>query len=49
MGDGLCPRKAAASLEWDCGRVIDGEVVVDREGGSEFRSGAIAALLSGEE
>jgi hypothetical protein len=47
-GDGLCPRKAVASPELDIARAIDGDPDIDREGGSEFKSGAISALLYGQ-
>ena len=48
-GDGLCSRKAAAvvlplllsALD------IEDDPEIDREGGSEFRSGAMGALLYG--
>lgn len=48
-GDGLWPRKAAASPELESARAIDGEpdVEVEREGGREFKSGAIAAPIYG--
>lgn len=44
-GEGLWPRKAAASPELDRVRVIAGDPEIDREGGREFRSGAIEASL----
>lgn len=49
IGDGLWPRKAAASPELESARTIDGEpdVEVEREGGRELRSGAITAPLYG--
>lgn len=46
-GDGLWPRKAAASPELDIARAIDGDPVIDREGGREFKSGAIFVLWPG--
>lgn len=44
-GEGLWPRKAAASPELDNVRVIAGDPDNDLEGGREFRSGAIEALF----
>jgi hypothetical protein len=48
-GDGLWPRKAAAaaSPEFDIVRAMMGDPDIDLEGGSEFKSGAIGALLYG--
>lgn len=46
-GEGLWPRKAAASPELDSVRAIDGDPDIDLEGGSEFKSGAIGASLYG--
>lgn len=46
-GEGLWPRKAAASPEFDIVRVIAGDPDTDLEGGRELRSGAIEALLYG--
>jgi hypothetical protein len=43
-GEGLCPRRAAPSPEFEIVRVIDGDPDIDRDGGREFKSGAIAAL-----
>lgn len=40
-GEGLWPRKAAASPELDSVRAIDGDPDIDLEGGSEFKSGAM--------
>jgi hypothetical protein len=40
-GEGLWPRKAGASPEFEIARAMEG----DREGGREFKSGAMAALL----
>ena len=44
-GEGLWPRKADASPEFDDVRAIAGEPDTDLEGGREFRSGAIEASL----
>lgn len=40
-GEGLWPRRAAASPEDASARAIDGDPDPDREGGREFKSGAI--------
>lgn len=40
-GEGLCPRNAAPSPEFDIARAIDGDPDVERDGGREFKSGAI--------
>ena len=41
-GIGLWPRTAVLSPEFDTERFIAGDPGIDREGGKEFRSGAIA-------
>lgn len=47
-GEGLWPRKAAPSPELEIARAIDGDPDIDREGGREFKSGAmVVALLYG--
>ena len=46
-GEGLCPRRAAPSPEFDIARAIDGDPDIDRDGGREFKSGAIAASFYG--
>lgn len=48
-GEGVWPRRAAASPEFDTARGIvgDPERDIDLEGGREFKSGAIAAVLYG--
>jgi len=44
-GEGVWPRKADASVDAGIARAIAGEAGVEREGGREFKSGAIGALF----
>lgn len=44
-GEGLWPLRAAASAWLAAVRSIDGDPEADREGGSEFKSGAMGAVL----
>lgn len=45
IGEGVSPRKATASPAVEIARVIEGELdmEVERDGGREFKSGAIVA------
>lgn len=46
-GEGLWPRRAAPSPEFDTARAIDGDPDIDRDGGREFKSGAIVFWFYG--